>query len=184
MITQLPVVILLKILSYLSVADLTKTALVSKQFLGLCKLILRPRNGLLDLSSTWQRTVENNAVIPSNALQAARVFEKVSLRYCTKHSFRFLLNFKALRVLGLLGQTSDITNYLHCQSGFIFLPSTSVSVKNWPRMGYAVFSKSNLIAWGRLALPQGALHGLHFMLSTMRWAYFLVVKSYWCYCDQ
>ena len=47
MITQLPVVILLEILSYLSVADLTKTALVSKQFLGLCKLILRPRNGLL-----------------------------------------------------------------------------------------------------------------------------------------
>ena len=102
MITQLPVVILLEILSYLSVADLTKTALVSKQFLGLCKLILRPRNGLLDLSSTWQRTVENNAVIPSNALQAARVFEKVSLRYCTKHSFRFLLNFRALRVLDIV----------------------------------------------------------------------------------
>ena len=103
MITQLRVVILLEILSYLSVADLTKTALVSKHFLGLCKLILRPRNGLLDLSSPWQRTVEKNTVIPSNALQAARVCEKVSLHYCTKHSFRFLLNFRALRLLDLFG---------------------------------------------------------------------------------
>ena len=42
MITQLPVVIRLEILSYLSVADLTKTALVSKQFLALCKLIFTP----------------------------------------------------------------------------------------------------------------------------------------------
>ena len=121
MITQLPVVILLEILSYLSVADLTKTALVSKQFLGLCKLILRPRNGLLDLSSTWQRTVENNAVIPSNALQAARVFEKVSLRYCTKHSFRFLLNFRALRVLDLFGTNIRDHELLALSKRFHFL---------------------------------------------------------------
>ena len=99
MITQLPVVIL----SYLSVATLTKTALVSKQSFGLYKLIVRPRNGLLDLSSTWQTTWENKAVIPSNALQASRVFEKVSLHYCIKHSFRLLLNFRALRVLDLFG---------------------------------------------------------------------------------
>ena len=121
MITQLPVVILLEILSYLSVADLTKTALVSKQFLGLCKLILRPRNGLLDLSSTWQRTVENNAVIPSNALHAARVFEKVSLRYCTKHSFRFLLNFRALRVLDLFGTNIRDHELLALSKRFHFL---------------------------------------------------------------
>ena len=103
MITQLRVVILLEILSYLSAADLNKTALVSKHFLGLCKLILRPRSGLLDVSSPWPRTMEKNKVIPSNALQAARVFEKVSLRYCTKHSFQFLLNFRALRVLDVFG---------------------------------------------------------------------------------
>ena len=121
MITQLPVVILLKILSYLSVDDLTKTALVSKQFLGLCKLILSPRNGLLDLSSTWQTPVENKAVIPSNALQAARVFEKVSLRYCTKHSFRFLLNFRALRVLDLFGTNIRDHELLALSKRFHFL---------------------------------------------------------------
>ena len=172
MITQLRVVILLEILSYLSAADLNKTALVSKHFLGLCKLISRPRSGLLDVSSPWPRTMEKNKVIPSNALQAARVFEKVSLRYCTKHSFRFLLNFRALRVLDVFG-TNIRDHELLALSKFIFF-STLLSVKTWHRMGYG---------WGRLALPQGALHGLHFTLSTMRWAYFLVVKSYWCYCD-
>ena len=121
MITQLPVVILLEIISQLSVADLTKTALVSKQFLGLCKLILRPRNGLLDLSLTWQTTVENKAVIPSNSLQAVRVFEKVSLRYYTKHSFRFLLNFKALRALGLFGTNIRDNELLALSKRFHFL---------------------------------------------------------------
>ena len=121
MITQLRVVILLEILSYLSAADLTKTALVSKHFLGLCKLILRPRSGLLDVSSPWPRTMEKNKVIPSNALQTARVFEKVSLRYCTKHSFRFLLNFKALRVLGLFGTDIRYHELLALSKRFHFL---------------------------------------------------------------
>jgi len=102
-ITKLSVILLLEILSYLPIGDLRNMATVSKQFLKLCELVLaRAPDRLLDLSHAW-KTTGTTFVVPTGASYVT-TFKKVSLRYCTKYfSFRFLLNFKALRVLDLFG---------------------------------------------------------------------------------